>query len=185
MSRKILKGSNSSESDPPSCTGFSLASWPRSFMASSKRDRYFWRPGRGELLRSSDIRSPLGLCRIPPMSSSRDPPWGSLKPGRDDALFSGVALWERLPCPEASGRKGDGRREDEDDDNGSVLSRSRWKCGSVGRRHTPAAAGKQHHYKYIYVLNSKNKKKWFGNWEICFEQPVTVILTVFPLSFML
>lgn len=138
MSLKILKGSNSSGSDPPSWAGFSLASWPRSFMASSKRDRYFWRPRRGEPLRSSDARSPLGLCRTPPMSSSRETPCGSLQPGRGEPLLSGVAVWERLPNPEASGRKGDGLGEDEDDDHGSVLSRSRWKRGSVGRRDAPA-----------------------------------------------
>lgn len=149
MSLKILKGSKSSESAPPSCTDFSLASWPRNFMASSKRDRYFWMPGRGELLRSSDTRSTLGLCLSPPMSSSREPPCGSLKPGRGEALLSGVALWERLPCPVASGRKGDGLGEDEDDENGSVLLRSRWKWGSVGRRDAPAAGVRQQQWYLI------------------------------------
>lgn len=152
MSLKILKASNSSESDPPSWTGFSLASWPRSFMASSKRDRYFWRPRRGEPLRSSDTRSPLGLCRIPAMSSSREPPWGSLKPGRGEPLLSGVLLWERLPSPETSGRKGDGLAEDEDEDHGSVLSRSRWKWGSVGRRDAPAADVRQHQWHQIELV---------------------------------
>lgn len=141
MSLKILKGSNSSASDPPSWAGFSLASWPRSFIASSNRDRYFWRPRRGEPLMSSDTRSPLGLCRIP-MSSSSEPPCGSQMPGRGEPLLSGVALWERLLSPEASGRKGDGLGE-EDEDHGSVLSRSRWKWGSVGRRVAPAADWRQ------------------------------------------
>lgn len=77
------------------------------------------------------------------MSSSREPPCGSLKPGSGEALLSGVALWERLPCPVASGRKGDGLGEDEDDENGSVLLRSRWKWGSVGRRDAPAAGVRQ------------------------------------------
>lgn len=100
--RKILKASKSSTSGPPSCAGFSLANWPRSFMASSKRDRYFCRPGRGELLRSSDRRSPLGLCLRPPMSSSREPPRCSPRLGSGEPLLSGVALCERLPCSETS-----------------------------------------------------------------------------------
>lgn len=103
MTRKILKASKSSTSDPSSCAGFSLANWPRSFMASSKRDRYFCRPRRGEPLWSSDRRSPRGLCLRPPMSSSREPPRCSPRLGSGEPLLSGVALCERLPCSETSG----------------------------------------------------------------------------------
>lgn len=137
ISLKTLKGSNSSGSDAPSWAGFSLASWPRSFMASSKRDRYFWRPRRGEPPTSSDTRSPLGLCRRPPTSSSSDVAGSSQQSGSGEPLLSGVALRERLPRPVASGRKGDGLGEEEGDDHSSVLSRSRWKRGSVGRRDAP------------------------------------------------
>lgn len=165
-SLKILKGSNSSESDPPSCAGFSLASWPRSFIASSKRDRYFWRPGRGEPLRSSVTRSPLGLFRMPPISSSSEPQWGSQKPGRGEALFSGVALWERLTWAVW------GLREDDDDDNGSVLSRSRWKWGSVWRWKAPAADMRRHQSHQIEaalkhsrkIINDDNSKCVFWAW---------------------
>lgn len=130
MSRKTLKGSNSSESELPSSAGFSLVSWPRSFMASSKRERYDAgrKPRRGEALRSSDGRSPLGLRRMPPMSSSEDPPVGSLESsGRGEPLLSGVELWEWLPIP------GDGLGEAEDDHG----SKGRWNRGSVGRRDPP------------------------------------------------
>lgn len=136
-SLKILKGSSSSESDPASWAGFSLASWLRSFMASSKRDKYWWKPRRGELLRSSDgARSPLALCLKPPSSSSSDAPRVSLLSGRGEPLLSGVEV--RLPWPEASGRKGDGLWEEDDMDQGSVLSRSRWKRGSAGCWEAPA-----------------------------------------------
>lgn len=131
-SLKTMKGSNSSESEPLSCAGFSLASWPRSFIASSKRDKYFWSPGRDELFKSSDTRSPLVLFRMPARSSSRELQRDSLKPGRGEARRSGVALWERLPCP-------DERLGEDDEETGSVLSRSRWKLGSVDRREAPAA----------------------------------------------
>lgn len=144
-SLKTMKGSNSSESDPLSCAGFSLASWPRSFMASSKRDKYFWRPGRGELFKSSVARSPLVLFRMLARSSSREPLRDSLKPGRGEPLLSGVALWERLPCAE------EGLGED-DEESGSVLARSRWKCGSVERREAPAAdvdRQNQHYYNSL------------------------------------
>lgn len=148
-SLKTTKGSNSSESEPLSCTGFSLASWPRSFMASSKRDKYFWRPGRGELFKSSDTRSPLVLFRMPARSSSREPLRDSLKPGRGEALLSGVALWERLPCAE------EGLGED-DEETGSVLSRSRWKWGSVGRREAPAADIDRQNQHYYYSLTEES-----------------------------
>lgn len=141
-SLKTTKGSNSSESEPLSCPGFSLVSWPRSFMASSKRDKYFWRPGRGELFSSSDTRSPLVLFRMPARSSSREPLRESLKPGRGEALLSGVALWERLPCAEES-------LGEDDEETDSVLSRSRWKRGSVERREAPTAnIDRQNQYYY-------------------------------------
>lgn len=120
ISLKTLKVSNSSESDSSSWGGLLLAS----FIASSK-DRYVWNPRRGEPLRSSDTRSPLGLWRNTPMSSSSEATGDSLQPGSGEPRLSGVALWERLPYPEASGRKGDGLGEDEEEDHCSVLSRSR------------------------------------------------------------
>lgn len=148
-SRKTMKGSNSSESEPLSWAGFSLASWPRSFMASSKRDKYFWRTGWAELFNSSDTRSPLVLFRMPARSSSREPVRDSLKPGRGEALLSGVALWERLPCPE------EGLGED-DEESVSVLSRSRWKRGSVERQEAPAADIDRQNQNYNNSLSEQS-----------------------------
>lgn len=78
------------------------------------------------------------------MSSSRVLLSSSLQSGSGEPLLSGVALRERLPNAEASDRKGDGLGEDEDADHVSVLSRSRWKCGSVRRRDAPAEEVTRH-----------------------------------------
>ena len=138
ISLNILKTSNSSGSESPSSAAFSLAtaSCPRSFMASSNRDRYVCRPLRGEPLGSSKGLSPLGLCRTPatPLKSSRLPPKGSPRSRRGEPLLSGVELREWA----ASWRKGEGLGE-EVVGHGSVLSRSRWNLGSAGRRGLPAA----------------------------------------------
>lgn len=137
-SRKSRKGSNSSGSGAaPSGDGFSSASWPRSFMASSKRDRYFWRPRRGEPSpwpSSPGARSPLGLWRISPTPSGSPPESGSGEPVR-----SGVEPRDRPPGAEASDRKGGG----EEDERGSARSRSRWNRGSEARR-SAAAEGAKH-----------------------------------------
>ena len=125
ISLNILKTSNSSGSESPSSAAFSLAtaSCPRSFMASSNRDRYVCRPLRGEPLGSSEGLSPLGLCRTPaatPLKSSRLPPTGSPRSGSGEPLLSGVELREWAD----SWRKGEGLGE-ELAGHGSVRSRSR------------------------------------------------------------
>lgn len=98
-SLKSLKESNSSGSElAASWACFSLASWPLSFMASSKRDRYFCNPLRGdsEWLGSSAANwaSPRGLCRTPGVTSlsTPTPPSTTLLPGRGDPFLSGRSL---------------------------------------------------------------------------------------------
>lgn len=130
-SRKSLKESSSSVSELLSWAAFSLANWPFSFMASSKRDRYFWMPLWGEPREWSSVaNSPRGLClTTPPRSSSRNPPLlkSSLMSGKGEPLRSGVSL--------GSERNGESllvatRGVDQED---SFLSKSRWNRGSTTR----------------------------------------------------
>ncbi len=62
-SRKRQNESSSSSSPPSSWDVFSALSCPRSFMASSKRDRYVCRPPRGDAERSSAAASSGTLPR--------------------------------------------------------------------------------------------------------------------------
>lgn len=149
-SRKTRNGSNSSTSESPSCAGFSLASWLRSFMASSKRDKYWWRPRRGEPPASSDA---FALWRSPPTSPSRDALRGWPKSGSGEPRLSGVAVWERAP----------GLGEGED--HGSDLSRSRWKRGSTERRPAAAESKTFRDNLTFFTFNGK-KPQHFTRWKI-------------------
>lgn len=122
-SRKIRKASSSSGPEAPSWAGFSLASWSRSLIASSKRDRYCCRPRRGERGSPSPARSPRTRCRgSPGLSSSPLPPSMSLISGVGrEHLLSKPSLWR---LPPSSLENDAGRVEEMAEDQASVLSRS-------------------------------------------------------------